>query len=162
VRASLALVALCFLAGCPDPPTDPDLAKPCGARRALAMTLGTGAAQYEAIDPQSVLIETGPQGGNHIWMGIACRGLGPEVELSYGIKEIADGTDVTGTLELVVDLAYDPSSDTDQAAGIHGYFQVDPLTVVGKQVTLWAEATDTCSATPVRAEAQALVTGFDP
>ena len=125
------------------------------------MTVGTGADTYEAVPAQGVLVETGSQGGNHIWVGIACRGLGPQVALSYGIKEVDATLDVTGNLEQVVDLVYDPASDTDWGAGIRGFFMVSPDQVIGHHVMLWADVTDTCIGTPVHGEATALVTGYD-
>src|SRR5438552_1914737 len=99
VRAHIVLLSTVLLAGCPATPTDPDLAKPCGARRAPSLTVGSN--DDATVPAQGVLVETGPQGGNHIWMAIACRGLGPQVSLSYGIKEVDANVDVTGTLEEV-------------------------------------------------------------
>jgi hypothetical protein len=170
MRGSLALLTLLTassLAACN--PSDPDLAKPCSARRAAAVTMGTGSDQFQAVDAAGVLIQTGPQGGNHIWMGLACRGLGPEVTLGYGIKDVPTGTDLTGVLEQVVDLTYDSATDTDEAGGMRGYLEppdTGPITqvsdIVGHQVTLWADVTDTCHTTAVHAEVQALVTGFAP
>ena len=165
MRALAVLLTLVALGGCT--PTDPDLAKPCSARRAAAVTMGTGSDQFEAVGAAGVLIQTGPQGGNHIWMGLACRGLGPEVTLGYGIKDVPTGTDLTGELEQVVDLSYDSGSDTDQAGGMRGYLnppETGPITqvsdIVGHQVTLWADVTDTCHTTAIHAEVPALVAGF--
>jgi len=167
MRRLLALLTAASLAACT--PTDPDLSKPCSARGAAAVTMGTGSDQFQALTSAGVQIQTGPQGGNHLWMGLDCRGLGPEVTLGYGITDVPTGTDLTGLLELVADLTYDTATGTDQVAGIHGYLDVPPpapltaLTqIVGHQVTLWADVTDSCHATPIHAEAQALVTGFAP
>jgi hypothetical protein len=96
------------------------------------------------------------------------RGLGPDVGATYGIKEIATGTDLTGTLQEVVSLQYDPVSDTNQAGGIRGYLTLPPtgsftrpFDLVGHDVLLWGDVIDTCHATPVHAEATARVTGLD-
>jgi hypothetical protein len=162
----LSFLSLLSLAGCPEP-TDPDLAKPCGQRRAASVLVGTGSDQFQPIPADGLLIQTGPQGGNHIWMAFACRGLGPTVGVSYGIKELSTGTDVTGTLDEVDTLQYDPASDTDQVAGIRGFFALeptdaitDPSQLVGKTVMLWADVTDSCSLPAVHGEAQGKVTGF--
>jgi hypothetical protein len=158
----LPLLSL-ILAGCPAP-TDPDLEKPCASRRAPSVTVGTGSDQFQPIGGGGVLIQTGAQGGNHIWIGVSCRGLGPDVTLSYGIRN-ATGADVSGPLEQVVQLQWDQGSDTDQAAGIYGYLNPpggypDLAKLVGQQVTIWADAADGCHSTPIHAEAVATVTGF--
>ena len=165
-HATFLLPLSLLLAGCPAP-TDPDLDKPCGARRAATLQVGTGASQFEAVGAAGVPIQTGPQGGNHIWIGVECQGLGPNLVMSYGIKELSTGTDVTGTLESVVPLQYDQASDTDQAAGIYGYFALTPTDaimtpsqLVGHEVLLWADGNDTCVKTPLHSEVKTTVTGF--
>jgi hypothetical protein len=165
MRIFVVFAAALALAACT--PTDPDLSKPCGARRAATVTMGTGADQFQAVGAGGVLIQTGPQGGNHIWMGIDCRGLGPQVSLGYGIKDVPTGTDLTGLLEQVAELTYDSATDSDGVAGMRGYLYPPPSSpimdvsqIVGHQVMLWADVTDTCHATAVHAEVEALVTGF--
>ncbi len=166
MRSAAVFLPLLFLAGCPAP-TDPDLDKPCGSRRAASLAVGTGSDQFEAVDSQGVQIQTGSQGGNHIWIAVSCRGLGPDIGLTCDIKDDMTGTDVTGTLQQVVSLQYDQASDTDQAVGIYGYFSLrptdaisEPSQLVGHVVTISADATDTCHATPLHAEVKATVAGF--
>jgi hypothetical protein len=120
VLAALALatlaVALAALADCA--PTDPDWGNACDARGPSSIKVGTGTAQYLPISDGGVIIETDPQGCKYIWLAVACTGLGPEVDLTYGITDLDAGVDLTGPIPEGVELNYDSITVTDQAWGL--------------------------------------------
>jgi hypothetical protein len=167
--SSLVLV-LPALAGC-GPGVDPVLQEPCAQRGPASVIVGTGSDDY--IDPMgSVLIETGPQGGHHIWMSLSCQGLGPRVAASYGVRDVATGDVISESpLAAAVDLDYDGDTGRDQAGGIYGYLldytdEIPPDNpangeLVGREVVLWADVTDDCHTLPVHAETKAKIAGYD-
>lgn len=157
------------LAGC-GPGDDPVLSKPCAQRGPASVIVGTGSDDY--VDPRgSVLLEVGPQGGEHIWMGLSCQGLGPRVGASYGVRDVATGIAISqANLAEALDLFYD-GQQRDEAGGIYGYllgWQDDPPPenpasgdLVGREVVLWADVTDDCHPDPIHAETKVKITGYD-
>jgi hypothetical protein len=170
IHACLAVLA--FLTVCPGcTPTDPDLEKPCGSRRAPSVVMGTGEDQFLPVGAGGVPIETDPTlGFNYLWMAVACRGLGPDINLSFGITDVATGISLTGTLPPQrVELTYDSSSDQDEGWGLQGDFQLAAAgpfpnadLLIGRPVTFWADVSDACYTTPIHATAPTVVTDFDP
>src|SRR4051812_45749991 len=87
LRFPSALVAATLVGGCPNDPAPPidvpsiDAPDACSANGG-AFTVGTAssgsASTYRALaDGDSVYIVPGPQGGQHIWIGLRARGVDP-------------------------------------------------------------------------------------
>ena len=143
---------------------DPDLAKPWGARRAAAVVVGTGATDYLPIGTQGVPIETAPAlGTNSLWLGVACRGLGLDVNLSSGVINVATGHRPHGhahparRARLRLGLRPGP-----MAAGLFGCFALPRWRRdrQGSRRSRWpasdafrADASDACRPTPIRSAA---------
>jgi len=123
MRPSLLLLALPLLAACTA--TDPDLDRPCGQRGNASVVVGTGTLEYLPISDAGIVIETDAQGCKSVLMSVACRGLGPQVTLSYGVRQPSNGANLTGKLFDGVNLSYDPITQTDQAWGISADFRPD-------------------------------------
>jgi hypothetical protein len=137
--------------------------------------VGTGEEDFEAVGGSGVDVQSGPQGGYHIWIGLSTRALGPKITASYGVRDVETGEDVTEAgLRQVVELEYDEDSSTNRAAGIYGYL-LDPLEtdegggggapstgdLTGHRVVLWADVTDDCHANPVHGETETVVRGYN-
>ena len=185
--ASLVLAALAVVGGCT--PTDPNWDKPCGDRGDASVTLGTGSTDYLTIGEAGylgdtdggLLINVNAQGCNSLWLGLACKGFGPTVRVTYGVTDIATGADLTSTdagpLVQVVDLTYDTLFKDDRVAGIEADFAApycqaatsptrrpplaDPGQILGNQVLLWATVSDQICHVSADGGTAAYVTGFD-
>jgi hypothetical protein len=156
-------------------PTDPDLAKPCDQRRTATLQVGSGATGYLPVGTQGIPLETDPTLDTpYFWVGVACHGLGPDVDLTFGITDVVTGIDLTGTLSQRVELVYDSDADQDELGGLYAYFSPQGSNhqqghvftraeqLVGREITLWAEAVDTCHQAPLRSTATTPVSGYDP
>jgi hypothetical protein len=174
MRIFFLLPVAAALLGC-GPGLDPNLEKPCGERGTASLVVGPGEDDFEAISSSGVDIQSGPQGGYHIWIGLSTRALGPNVIAHYGVRDVETGEDLTGGgLRQVIELEYDEDSGTNRAAGIYGYL-LDPLEtdegggggspstgdLTGHHVVLWAEVTDQCHTEPVRGETETVVRGYN-
>jgi len=186
MRALAVLLTLLALGGCT--PTDPDLAKPCGQRRAARVVIGTGQYAFETIGNDGGLpIETDPYlDTSLVWLTIGCQGLGPNVRVSYGITDTATDGGIATVLDQGEELTYDSDLDQDEAAGLYAYLAFDagsplddqldggfnnPAQLVGRHVVFWAEVVDnTCpvdtgpdgGAARVRGVKSSSINGYDP
>lgn len=168
MRPRMIVAALAALAGC-SPGLDPDLAKPCGERGNPALVLGTGQFSFIDVSTMGLPIETDLANGDYVWMGIACRGMGPDVNVDFGIRDDLTGAILSNTPETGVTLSYDstPYLDyaPDRAGGLPAYFQLPTLEIsnvaelIGRQVTLYANVVDECTA--LDAQAQTILSGYD-
>jgi hypothetical protein len=168
LAACAAFAALGAGSGCT--PTDPDLERPCGSRRPPSVVMGTGSDQFLPVGAGGVLIETDPTlGFNYVWMAVACRGLGPDVNLTFGIDDVDTGLDLTTQLSQRVELTYDGDLDRDEVWGLIGQFHLDATSalpnteaLLNRPVSFWADATDACYTKPIHGSATTLMTDFDP
>jgi hypothetical protein len=116
---SLATLAL----GC-GPGPNPALGD-CRVRKEGAVLIGTGEDEFVPISSAGVRINSGNQGGEHIWLGLSCKNLGPRVVARFKITDVATGLEITPPgLSQVVELEYDGDS-SDLGYGIFGY--VEPV-----------------------------------
>jgi hypothetical protein len=105
--------------GC-GPGPDPALG-PCGERKDGAVIIGTGEDEFTAIPSAGVVINHGSQGGEHIWIGLSCKNLGPKVTARLKITDVESGIEMTQRgLAVAVDLEYD-GKGSDLGYGIFGY-----------------------------------------
>jgi len=123
MRSSLFLFSLAALSlGC-GPGPDPALGD-CSVRKEGAVLLGTGEDEFEAISSKGVPINYGNQGGQHIWLGLSCKNLGPRVAARFKITDVATGIEITTHgLAKAVDLEYD-GEGSDLGYGIYGYLDL--------------------------------------
>ena len=85
-HGSLVALALLF-AGCPQPPATSDVPGDVGdgaacAANGASLTVGTGSSSTLATfrplnDGDDVYLVPGPQGGQHVWIGLRARGVNP-------------------------------------------------------------------------------------
>jgi hypothetical protein len=158
MRAAVVSFVLVALGGCNNP--DPDWAKPCPQQRTPSMQVGSGASQYVPIAPAGVPIEVDTT-GTYVWLGVSCQGLGPDVTVSCGVKDAANGDDLATLTSQAIQLAYDHTTDRDEAAGLVADV-VDPgaaQQLVGRKVTVWADASG-CGRS-VHGETSTVISGFD-
>lgn len=105
--------------GC-GPGPDPALGD-CSVRKEGAVIIGTGEDEFEAVTSAGVPINYGNQGGQHIWIGLSCKNLGPRVAAHFKITDLETGIELTEHgLAQAVDLEYD-GKGSDLAYGIYGY-----------------------------------------
>jgi hypothetical protein len=154
-----AMIAL--LSGCPSPPlvAPGDPPADCATRGKPVVEVGTGTDTFTATT-DGLLIESGIQGGNHIWLSVWTKNLGPTVVIEYGIRDPQTGDLISqGDLSTITDLA--PRSDgAAEAVAIQDRIDGDAEALIGKKVVLFATVTDACPHT-AGGEAIGLVKGFD-
>ena len=122
---SFATLAL----GC-GPGPDPALGE-CSVRKDGAVLLGTGEDEFQAISSAGVRVNFGNQGGQHIWLGLSCKNLGPRVAAHFKITDVATGIEITEHgLSQVVELEYD-GDGSDLGYGIYGYLELIATDVPG-------------------------------
>lgn len=156
-RLALAMVLAALGCGAEEPEAGGDAVIDCAERPRGEVMVGSGEHAFTPAD-EGVRITAGPQGGYHIWIGLRCRDLGPQITVYYGV--LRGGSDerlspfgLKRSLEL---------SPAGEAAGLYAYLNsgLDTDALVGEAVTLWAEVTDACNETPARAEAEAEILGY--
>jgi hypothetical protein len=169
-RELVTLVTLVMhAAACVLPDADMALAAPCAARAKGQVEIGTGADAFAELSG-SVDVAIGPQNGGHVWFALRCRNLGPRVEVSLGVRDLATGMSLSEPgLRVTEDLVYDPEAGADEIAGLHGYlndfFEVPGpdgpgapggttlgvLELGGREIALWAKSrTRAARASPPR------------
>lgn len=123
MRSFFFLFSLATLAfGC-GPGVNPALGD-CRVRKEGAVLLGTGEDEFEPISSAGVRIRYGNQGGQHIWLGLSCKNLGPRVAAHFKITDVATGIEITTHgLAQAVDLEYD-GEGSDLGYGIYGYLDL--------------------------------------
>ncbi len=108
--------------GC-GPGPDPNLGD-CAARKAGAVIIGTGEDEFTTMPSGGVPINHGSQGGEHIWLGLSCKNLGPKVTAHLEITDVETGIELTQHgLAVAVELEYD-GKGSDLGHGIYGYLQL--------------------------------------
>jgi hypothetical protein len=158
------------LAGCP--PAAPDLGDPpadCATRPPPLVSLlpnevdgGPGPADA------GLLITEGIQGGDHIWLNVKVRHLGPTVLIEPTVRDAKTGELLSQVdLSEVDDLAdFGVANPVEPDGGwpvvqVQGRLEASPDSVIGRAVTLSATVTDACPRS-ARASRTGLVTGYDP
>ena len=116
MRALFLLCSLATLAlGC-GPSLDPALGD-CSVRKEGAVILGTGEDDFEAVPERGVRINYGNQGGQHIWLALSCKNLGPRVAARFKITDVETGIEITAPgLVQAIDLEYDVTDDCKKPA----------------------------------------------
>lgn len=105
--------------GC-GPGPDPALGD-CSTRKAGAVIIGTGEDDFTLMPSAGVPVNYGSQGGQHIWLGLSCKNLGPKVTVYLKITDVETGIELSQHgLAVAVDLEYD-GNGSDLARGIYGY-----------------------------------------
>jgi hypothetical protein len=152
-RACLALAALASLAvsiGCiaptppgpaPDPQPTPDPMAKYPPSGKLALEVGTGDGTFTPLaDGMQVDVNYGPQGGEHIWLAVRCKGAGSPANITYRIDD-EDGNVVSD-----VQQATAPSKQGQDGwrsmTGLTAFLDVDPASVAGKKVVFKAHLDD--------------------
>jgi hypothetical protein len=108
--------------GC-GPGPDPSLGD-CGTRKDGAVIIGTGEDEFTAIPGGGVPINHGSQGGQHIWLGLSCKNLGPKVVAYLKITDVETGIELSQHgLAVAVELEYD-GKGSDLGYGIYGYLSL--------------------------------------
>jgi hypothetical protein len=154
--APLALASF-LTAACGPPALD------CSTHPVGHVTVGTGAETFEPIGADGVLIQSGPQGGHHLWVGIRCEDLGSSVTVRYGIRR--KGTNESLSPEgLARQVDLDTAGEVQEAGGLYGYLNdgLDLDALIGAEVTLWASVTGECGDPPAGGAADTKVTGWAP
>jgi hypothetical protein len=171
-----APAVLAALAGC-SPGLDPTLAKPCGERGDPAVVVGTGQYAFSYVGNSGLPVEIDLANGDYMWLAVACRGLGPIVDVDFGIADDLTGAVVTAPAPTRLTLAYDSDffsqSAPDRAEGLLATFQL-PTTgianvaqLVGRHVTFYANVNDDCpgpdggAPTVVHGTSPTFVSGYD-
>ena len=122
----LALTIAALALGC-GPGPNPNLGE-CGARKPGAVTLGTGEEEFERVPSDGVRLNFGSQGGQHIWLALSCKNLGPRVTAFFKITDVETGLEITRHgLAQAIDLEYD-GNDSDLAYGLYGYLELEQIT----------------------------------
>ena len=164
----LALLLLATLAlGC-GPGRDPNLVE-CGLRKPGEVLLGTGEDEFEPVTTQGVWINSGSQGGQHIWLALSCKNLGPRVTAFFKITDVETGLELSEHgLASAIDLEYD-GEGSDLAAGIYGYLALDQVTgggeggsggegpklpydLSGRRIKIQVDVADECKKPAIHAE----------
>lgn len=128
MRASffLALTLAAFALGC-GPGPDPNLGE-CSTRKPGAVILGTGEEEFEPVPSDGVWLNSGSQGGQHIWLALSCKNLGPRVVAFFKITDVETGLEITRHgLAQAIDLEYD-GDGSDLAYGLYGYLELEQIT----------------------------------
>ena len=152
VLPALLLSTSALVFGCSPP--DPAWSVACTERGARDVIPGTGDGAFVSVDEGEVPVQSGSQGGQHIWFGVRVKNMGgPEVTVQFGIVNAEDPTIVySGPLAEREVLGYNAEEEASEVAGMYGYLQTawDPNTdeplpgPEGKAIVLWADVTDEC------------------
>ena len=168
-----ALTIAALTLGC-GPGSDPNLGE-CSTRKPGAVILGTGEEEFEAIPSDGVWLNSGSQGGQHIWLGLSCKNLGPRVVAFFKITDVETGLEITRHgLAQAVDLEYD-GNGSDLAYGLYGYLELEqitaypgegnggaggsggegpklPVNLGGRKIKMEVDVTDDCKKPAIHAE----------
>lgn len=119
----------------------------CADRSPPELRVGTGVTAFHAVDAEGVAVVKGVQGGYHVWIALHAGGLGPRITAKLGVRDTMTGESLTfDDLEQVVDLAPEGQGEAE-IAGLRGFLKADVVpTLAGREVTLWASASDACDA----------------
>lgn len=156
----ILLPVLAVLAGCSGPPSD--LGPPpddCAARAPAGVSLVAGPREAE----DGVLIASGNQGGNHLWVTVKAENLGPIVLVEPAVRDAETGALLSqADLQNVVELEADDEQGFAPVT-VQGRLadDLDLQKLVGKAVTLSAKVSDACPHA-ASAERTVVVEGFEP
>jgi hypothetical protein len=164
-----ACLALALVAGCH--PTDPDLNNPCGQRVDAGVDMGIGQFDYVRLGAnQGPLLQTDlslGEFGDYIWLGVGCQGIGPDVTMTFGVRDTATGAELTGqgpdSATGRLQLQYRSDLHKDVWPGLQASFPtMNAKVLVGRSVTVWADVTDAdCPPLVVHGQQATRVEGFD-
>jgi hypothetical protein len=168
-----------FGVGC-GPGPDPSLGD-CATRKDGAVIIGTGEDEFTPMPGSGVPINHGSQGGEHIWLGLSCKNLGPKVAAYIKITDVETGIELSQHgLAVAVELEYD-GKGSDLGYGIYGYLELgqslgDPMSggsggatssgagggggaapklpedLAGRKIKITADVTDDCKKPAIHAE----------
>lgn len=119
--------------------------------------MGTGRNEFIELTKNTIIkIETGPQGGSHLWISVRTRALGTSALLEFGVNDGQTGELLTWEgLKLVMPLNQGPEGG--EAHGLSAFLnEKDPAKNAGKTVVLWATATGDCHP-PMHSESPPIV-----
>jgi hypothetical protein len=140
-----------------DPPAD------CATRPPAKLTLSTSDGTTPRDADAGLLITQGFQGGEHIWIAVACENLGPNVLVEPTVRDEKGNVLSEPDLYALFDLT--TYADPDGGApvvSVQGRLApgVNGSDLMGKKVILEAKVTDAC---PHSASGQTsgIVTGYD-
>lgn len=113
----------------------------CGGDDDRPFQVGSGEDEFEDVDEGEVDIETGGQGGYHIWISIRCSECAPTGVVRFGVTDVETGALVTAEgLTQAVDMVTE--DEWRQAAGMRAFLAYDGSELDGREVRLWAELDD--------------------
>jgi len=140
---------------------DPSLEGGCAERGVREVVVGTGVEGFEVIDPEEgVFPVTGSQGGQHVWISVRTRGLGPHVVAQFGIVDVETGFDWSGPLERAAEVEFNSDVGMSEVVGFYGYLKRCgtgcPDASMGRRVKIWAKVQDQCKV-PVLGEVETMM-----
>jgi hypothetical protein len=140
-----------------DPPAD------CATRPPAKITVSSSDGTTLRDVDAGLLVTQGFHGGEHIWIGVACENLGPNVLVEPTVRDENGKVISEPDLYALFDLTtYQDPDGGAPVVHVQGRFApgVYGSDLMGKKVTLGAKVTDAC---PHSASGQAsgIVTGFD-
>lgn len=173
--------------GC-GPGPDPALGD-CSTRKEGAVIIGTGEDEFTPFPGSGVPLNFGNQGGEHIWLGLSCKNLGPKVTAYLKITDVETGIELSRHgLAVAVELEYD-GKGSDLGYGIFGYIEPStgsedptsggsggagsgsgaggsggaaprlPENLAGRKIKIEADVTDDCKKPKIHAEAITTIAG---
>ena len=173
--------------GC-GPGPDPALGD-CSTRKEGAVIIGTGEDEFTPFTGSGVPLNSGNQGGEHIWLGLSCKNLGPKVTAYLKITDVETGIELSRHgLAVAVELEYD-GKGSDLGYGIFGYIEPSagsedptsggsggagsgsgaggsggaaprlPENLAGRKIKIEADVTDECKKPKIHAEAITTIAG---
>ncbi len=131
-----------------------------GAPITVTVVAGTGESAFEPLGPSVVVpLNSGPQGGFHLWVALRCEGCGAEGTISYAVRDAATNELLTyDGIKQIVQFT-DATPPWKEAAGIFGYLQsYNAADYIGRKVKFWVSVASTINGPSLgEAEADAVI-----
>ncbi len=142
-RHTLAsLLSILFLLTACDPIDARDAGAQPDANVPPALEVGTGAVEFAAIgDGDTLLLERGPQGAQHVWVALRAWGIDPRrTLLTLSLVRDRDGATVSQLFHVRVSLTAVPGETYAEVTGLT-LVVPDPEQALNEELTLAATVT---------------------